>query len=106
MNHTFLYPQMGDGHRYAVPLPELYRLYDHLEWEVIAGFRHKDGHMGTYKPGDLIGATLSVAPIGGRTYARAKSFRGNMPKPVIELLKDGDPKGEVVEKVRFQSGSC
>ena len=107
MHRTHMYGQMGEGHRYSVDLPEIYRLYGHLEWEIIAGFRHKDGHMGTYTPGDTISMTISVGPIGGRTYARSKHFgRGNSPKPVIEILEDGKPDGKVIEKFRFQAGAC
>jgi len=63
--------------------------------------------LGTYRPGDTISMSFSVSPVGARTYARSKYFgRGNSPKPVIEVLENGEPDGKVIEDLRFQAGAC
>lgn len=94
------------GRSFGVELSELERLYGGYEWEIVPCFTHKDGHLGTYKVGQSIPLTISVGPIGMRTYARSKNFARNTPIPIIEVLKDGRPDGEVTERVRFTAGAC
>lgn len=101
------YRVMPDYRRYGVPLGEVNRLYGDHAWEIVPGFRQKDGHMGTYKVGDTISMTISVGPIGMQTYARSKHFgRGSSPMPVIEVLEGGKLEGKILRTFKFQAGAC
>ena len=100
-------PGMGDQRLFFANGGDLYRRYGDLEWEIVPGFQHDRGHIGTRKVGDAINMTISVGPIGMRSYARSKGFgRGSSPMPVIEVLKDGKPDGDVMERIRFDAGAC
>ncbi|MBE7463029.1 MAG: hypothetical protein HS116_05975 [Planctomycetes bacterium] len=107
LRHGDYLPAMGDQRLYFMELGELYRLYGDRAWEIVPGFSHNRGHLGTRKVGDTLDLTVSVGPIGLRSYARSKNFgRGDSPMPVLEVLRDGKPGGEVVERIRFDAGAC
>ena len=58
---------------YGTPLGTLENLYGDRPWEIHVVGRYGP-HLGSFRVGDKIGLSLSVGPIGEKTYARSKRF--------------------------------
>lgn len=81
--------------------------YRDKPFEIKAIFPHKNGHMGTYRPGDLIGGgnvSFSIGPAGidgPDCYAQEKLFSREMPiLPYACILE----RGQVIDRITFNHG--
>ena len=91
---------------YGTPLGTLENLYGDRPWEIHVVGRYGP-HLGSFRVGDKIGLSLSVGPIGEKTYARSKRFgKGQSPLPLLVVYADGKPGGKVLRTYKFDGGGC
>jgi hypothetical protein len=94
---------------HRMSLSTLLSKYGDREWEIKSIFRQTNGHLGTFRVGDLIGGGyihFSIGPVGvdGEGYfVQEKPFsRGKPILPILCLMKNG----QVVERLPFVKGFC
>jgi hypothetical protein len=91
------------------PLHELLGKYRDKPFEIKAIFPHKNGHLGTYRPGDLLGGGclyFSIGPAGidgPGCYAQEKPFSRGMPIFAYVCILD---QGKVIDRIPFSKGCC
>lgn len=100
-------PSYSSVHRTS--MEELLLKFGDKEWEIKGIFPNKNGHLGTFRPGDWLGGEniyFSIGPVGmeGPGYfVQEKPFsRGTPILPVVHILG----KGKLIERIPFSKGYC
>lgn len=93
----------------GTPLGELLGKYRNKPFEIKGIFPHKNGHLGTYRPGDLLGGGclyFSIGPVGidgPGCYAQEKLFSREMPILSYVCILD---RGQVIDRIPLNKGCC